>query len=78
MLEVCKKSYERVMGREPEVLVAVCSLELGMFTQGIPGLDTIGIGTELHDLHSPQESMNHRSAARVWPLIQDVMKSLDR
>lgn len=78
MLEVSKKSYERVMGREPEVLVAVCSLELGMFTQGIPGLDTIGIGTELHDLHSPQEKMNHRSAARVWPLIQDVMKSLDR
>lgn len=77
MLDICKKSYARVMGRKPEVLVAVCSLELGMFTQGIPGLDTIGIGTELHDLHSPKERMNHRSAARVWPLIQDVMKSLD-
>lgn len=76
MLEIAKESYARVMGREPDVLVSVCSLELGMFTQRIPGLDTIGIGTNLYDLHSPKESMDHTSAARVWPLIQDVMRSL--
>jgi dipeptidase D len=78
MLEVAKRSYSRVMGKEPDVLVSVCSLELGMFTQRIPGLDTIGIGTNLYDLHSPREHMDHTSAARVWPLIKDVMKSLDR
>jgi dipeptidase D len=78
MLEIAKDSYRRVMGKEPEVLVSVCSLELGMFTQRIEGLDTIGIGTNLYDLHSPKESMDHTSAARVWPLIKDVMKSLDR
>ena len=78
MLEVAKKSYSRVMGKAPDVLVSVCSLELGMFTQRIPGLDTVGIGTNLFDLHSPREHMDHTSAARVWPLIKDVMKSLDR
>ncbi len=78
MLEIAKSSYKRVMGKEPDVLVSVCSLELGMFTQRIPGLDTIGIGTNLYDLHSPREHMDHTSAARVWPLIKDVMKSLDR
>lgn len=78
MLEIAKDSYRRVMGKEPDVLVSVCSLELGMFTQRIPGLDTIGIGTNLFDLHSPREHMDHTSAARVWPLIKDVMKSLDR
>ena len=77
MLEIAKKSYERVMGKAPIVLVSVCSLELGMFTQRIPGLDTIGIGTNLYDLHSPREHMDHTSAARVWPLINDVLKSLD-
>lgn len=78
MLEIAKESYERVMGRKPDVLVSVCSLELGMFTQRIDGLDTIGIGTNLYDLHSPKESMDHTSAARVWPLIKDVMRHLDR
>lgn len=77
MLEIAKQSYERVMGRKPDVLVSVCSLELGMFTQRIAGLDTVGIGTNLYDLHSPKESMDHTSAARVWPLIKDVMRSLD-
>nr|MBP9049494.1 hypothetical protein [Tabrizicola sp.] len=76
MLEIAKESYTRVMGRKPDVLVSVCSLELGMFTQRIDGLDTIGIGTNLFDLHSPKESMDHTSVARVWPLIKDVMRSL--
>lgn len=78
MLQIAKESYQRVMGQMPEVLVSVCSLELGMFTQRIDGLDTVGIGTNLFDLHSPKESMDHTSAARVWPLIKDVMRSLDR
>ena len=78
MLDVAKKSFQRVMGKTPDVLVSVCSLELGMFTQRIDGLDTVGIGTNLHDLHSPKERMDHTSAARVWPLIKDVMRNLDR
>ena len=78
MLEIAKESFERVMGRKPDILVSVCSLELGMFTQRIDGLDTIGIGTNLYDLHSPKESMDHTSVARVWPLIKDVMRSLNR
>ena len=77
MLDVAKKSYQRAMGKVPDVLVSVCSLELGMFTQRIAGLDTIGIGTNLYDLHSPKESMDHTSAARVWPLIKEVMRQLD-
>ncbi len=78
MLEIAKGCFERVMGRKPDVLVSVCSLELGMFTQRIAGLDTIGIGTNLYDLHSPKESMDHTSVARVWPLIKDVMRHLDK
>ena len=77
MLDVAKRSYQRIMGKSPDVLVSVCSLELGMFTQRIDGLDTISIGTNLYDLHSPKEHMDHTSVARVWPLIKDVMRNLD-
>ena len=78
MLQIAKRCYKEVMGKDPEVLVSVCSLELGMFTQRILGLDTIGIGTELFDVHSPRERMNHRSVARVWPVIKEVMRNLDK
>lgn len=77
MLDVVKKSYQRIMGKSPDVLVSVCSLELGMFTRRLDGLDTIGIGTNLYDLHSTKERMDHTSVARVWPLIKDVMRHLD-
>ena len=33
-------------------------------------------GTELHALHSPAESVNHRSVAAVWPYVQQVVSRL--
>ena len=53
-----------------------CSLELGMFSRHVPGLDTISIGTELHDLHSPKETVRYASVAKVWPLVREVVGRL--
>ena len=47
-----------------------------MFSQRVPGLDTISIGTELHDPHSPKESVCHISVAKVWPLVREVVSRL--
>ena len=77
LLEIAAKAYRDVIGGDPDVHVSQCSLELGMFSQKIPGLDTISIGTELHDLHSPKESVSHRSVAKVWPLVREVVSRLD-
>lgn len=77
LLKVASDAYRDVIGEEPEVHVSQCSLELGMFSQRVPGLDTISIGTELHDLHSPKESVNHTSVAKVWPLVREVVARLD-
>ena len=76
LLATAVAAYRDVLGEEPEVHVSQCSLELGMFSQRVPGLDTISIGTELHDLHSPAESVSHRSVAKVWPLVREVVGRL--
>jgi dipeptidase D len=76
LLKVAADAYRDVIGEEPDVHVSQCSLELGMFSQKVPGLDTISIGTELHDLHSPKESVSHRSVAKVWPLVREVVSRL--
>lgn len=52
-----------------------CSLEIGMFSRNVPGLKTISIGTELHDLHSPKE-VSHVSVAKVWPLVRELVTRL--
>lgn len=77
LLRTATEAYRDVMGSEPEVHVSQCSLELGMFSRNVKGgLDVISIGTELHALHSPLESVNHRSVARVWPLVREVVSRL--
>jgi dipeptidase D len=76
LLLKAREAYRDVIGEEPDVHVSQCSLELGMFSEKIPGLDTISIGTELHDLHSPAESVKHTSVAKVWPLVREVMGRL--
>ena len=76
LLATAVGAYRDVIGAEPEVEVSQCSLELGMFSQRVPGLDTISIGTELHDLHSTKESVSHVSVAKVWPLVREVVGRL--
>ena len=76
LLKTAVDTYLDVFGRRPDVEVSQCSLELGMFSANVPDLDVISIGTELHALHSPAESVNHRSVAAVWPYVQQVVSRL--
>ncbi|MEZ2129634.1 MULTISPECIES: beta-Ala-His dipeptidase [unclassified Sinorhizobium] len=69
-------AFKTVHGREPEVLVSSCSLELGFFVNRIPGLDTVGIGTELQHLHSTKERVSHPSVARSWKVVRDFVGRL--
>jgi dipeptidase D len=76
LLKTAADAYRDIIGEEPDIHVSQCSLELGMFSRAIPGLEIISIGTELHALHSPQESVNHTSVAKVWPLVREVVSRL--
>jgi len=76
LLKTAADAYRAVIGEEPDIHVSQCSLELGMFSRKIPGLEIISIGTELHALHSPLESVNHTSVAKVWPLVKEVVGRL--
>ena len=76
LLATAVQAYRDVNGDEPDVHVSQCSLELGMFSNKIPGLDIISIGTELHDLHSPKESVSYVSVAKTWPLVREVVSRL--
>jgi dipeptidase D len=70
------EAYRSVHREDPEVLVSSCSLELGFFVNRIPGLDTVGIGTELHNLHSSLERVSHESVARSWRVIKEFVRRM--
>ena len=76
LLATASAAYRDVLGKEPNVEVSQCSLELGMFSRRVPVTDIISIGTELQALHSSAERVNHKSVERVWPLIKMVVSRL--
>jgi dipeptidase D len=76
LLRLAKEAYRKSYGREPEVRVSNCSLELGMFDRKRSGLDTISIGTELQWLHSPDEKFSISSVQGTWKFIQTLMPTL--
>ncbi|MFB9375926.1 beta-Ala-His dipeptidase [Kineococcus gynurae] len=76
LLATARAAYRDLVGEEAEVHVSQCSLELGMFSRAVSGLDTISIGTDLRDLHSVNEAVKHTSVAKVWPLVREVVSRL--
>ena len=76
LLELAKQAYRTSYGAEPNVQVSNCSLELGMFSGRLPGLDTISIGTELHWLHSKDEKFSISSVQGTWKFIQTLVPTL--
>ena len=76
LLAAASEAYRDVLGKEPNIEVSQCSLELGMFSKRVPVADIISIGTELQALHSSAERVNHKSVERVWPLIKSVVSRL--
>ena len=76
LLELAKRAYRESYGREPNIQVSNCSLELGMFSRRLPGLDTISIGTELHWLHSKDEKFSISSVQGTWKFIQTLIPTL--
>ena len=76
LLALAKEAYRASYGAEPNVQVSNCSLELGMFSRRLPGLDTISIGTELHWLHSKDEKFSISSVQGTWKFINTLIPTL--
>lgn len=77
MVAKAVEAYEKLGLKKPDILVSSCSLELGFFVSRIPGLDTVGIGTELLDIHSPRERVNHRSVEKSWRVVKKFVSLLN-
>jgi len=60
------KTYEEMFGKAPEIFATHGGLECGYFAEKIPGIDIVSFGSNISDLHSPQESFSISSLERTW------------
>ncbi len=68
------ESARRVLGKEAIVEAIHAGLECGIIKSNIPYMDIISIGPDMRDIHSPDEALDLDSFARLWSLIEDMLK----
>ena len=66
--------YQRLYGKEPEVVAIHAGVECGLFSEKISGLDCISIGPDMKDIHTTGEKLSVASTKRTWEYIKAVLE----
>ncbi len=65
--------YRDLFGAEMTVEAIHAGLECGLFCEKLPGLDPVAMGPELANVHTPDETMDAGSFARMYKLLREVL-----
>ena len=76
ILQVSKKSYEKLFNEAPKVLAVYAGLECGLIGETYPKMDMISYGPELKGVHSPDEKIHIQSVEKFWIWTLDILKNI--
>lgn len=76
LLEVTKKAYTELTGKEPEVKAIHAGLECGLFLEKYPWLDMVSIGPQMSGVHSPSEQLSISSTKKTWEWLCKTLEKL--
>lgn len=77
LLKLAKKSFTKVLGKEPEVKAIHAGLECGIIGEACGGdLDTISFGPTIEGAHSPEERVGIKSTETVWNCMLELIKDI--
>lgn len=66
--------YEKITGREMEMIITQGVLEGGFFKKRMEKIDYIAIGPNTYDVHSPDEKLSISSMKRTWEFVKEIVK----
>ena len=67
-------AFYKVAGKKPEATLIHAGLECGLISGAIENFVAISVGCNVHDLHTPKETMELDSMDRVYEAIIEVLK----
>lgn len=76
IVELTRKAYIDIFGKEPKVLAIHAGLECGLIGQKYPGLDMISYGPTIKGAHSPDERLKIDTVQMFWDLTLEVLKRI--
>ncbi|MDG4657078.1 aminoacyl-histidine dipeptidase [Ectobacillus antri] len=75
--ELCKKVYREKYGKEAEIIAIHAGIECGIFTEKMSGLDTISLGPNMYDVHTPNEHLDIPSTIRTWEYLLAILEEMN-
>ena len=76
ILNLMKKIYPRVTGKEADVKMMHAGLECGIIGANYPGLDMISFGPTIKHPHSPNEKVEISTVETFWKLLVAVLENI--
>jgi len=67
-------TWKELFGTEARVIGIHAGLECGLLKGKLPDMDMISIGPDIKNLHSPDETLNVASLARMFRLVCAMLK----
>ena len=69
-------AYKSIEGRKAKITAIHAGLECGIINSLIPGMESVSIGPEIHDVHSVNETTDAASAERTAAFVKKMLPML--
>ena len=69
-----QSAFEKVSGKKPEATLIHAGLECGIISSKVDGLVAISVGCNVHDLHTPKETMELDSLDRIYEATIEFLR----
>ena len=71
-----QKAFESVSGEKTEATLIHAGLECGLISANIKDLEAISVGCNVHDLHTPKETMEIASMDKIYDTVVEFLKNI--
>jgi dipeptidase D len=76
LLNITRKSYLNLFGKEPMIRAIHAGLECGLVYEKIKGIDMISFGPTIRGAHTPEEMIEIKTVQMFWDLLTDVVRNM--
>lgn len=76
ILNLTKKHYAEVLGKDPEIKVIHAGLECGLLKEHYPHVDMVSLGPTIRNAHSPDEKVKISAVQTYWKVLVRVLESI--
>lgn len=69
-----QEAFLKVSGKKTEATLIHAGLECGLMSKHLEGLEAISVGCNVHDLHTPRETMEIDSMDKIYDTLIELLK----